>query len=436
MQQLIRNIAHLGIGLLLGLCISLSSQEHASSQSDAHLRSDHKNNPLSEHTCDDISHNINHNINHNISDEFGYPLLQDVLETVETYYVKTVTREELVQAAIQGIFEHLDPYSSFLKHQDLLDLQDTNRGEYFGYGFEVASDKDHLSIIAPFANSPAQRAGIQAGDRIIKLNHTAISEKNLNDILTEIKQHSLRKQSIMLTLTQLNSGTEYQVTLAPSQINIQSVTSKLIDNHIGYIRLSSFQENTTAEMIRTLAQWQTRSLTGVILDLRNNPGGLFDQAIEVADLFLAKGKIVSTSGRFFDANADYFASPQTMLTNVPMLVLINKGSASAAEVLAAALQENERATLLGETSFGKGTVQNLIPILNDGNAIKLTIAQYNTPKGDNIHEIGIEPDIKFSNPTRPSPDTKAIIDATQTTSQAAQDPLVSTAISWIRHHDK
>ncbi|MGL4447251.1 MAG: S41 family peptidase, partial [Shewanella sp.] len=223
---------------------------------------------------------------------------------------------------------------------------------------------------------------------------------------------------------------------APSQINIQSVTSKLIDNHIGYIRLSSFQENTTAEMIRTLAQWQTRSLTGVILDLRNNPGGLFDQAIEVADLFLAKGKIVSTSGRFFDANADYFASPQTMLTNVPMLVLINKGSASAAEVLAAALQENERATLLGETSFGKGTVQNLIPILNDGNAIKLTIAQYNTPKGDNIHEIGIEPDIKFSNPTRPSPDTKAIIDATQTTSQAAQDPLVSTAISWIRHHDK
>ncbi|MGL5393154.1 MAG: S41 family peptidase, partial [Shewanella sp.] len=312
MQQLIRNFSYLGLGLTLGLCISLSSQEQASRQ-----------------------HDIQHHreINSDLSAEFDYPLLQDVLETVETYYVKTVTREELVQAAIQGIFAHLDPYSSFLNHQELLDLQDTNRGEYFGYGFEVASDKDHLSIIAPFANSPAQLAGIQAGDRIIKLNHTPTSEKNLSDILTEIKQHSLRKQSIMLTLTRLNIGTEYQVTLTPRQISIQSVSSKLIDEHIGYIRLSSFQENTTAEMIRTLANWQSRALTGVILDLRNNPGGLFDQAIEVADLFLSKGKIVSTSGRFFDANADYYASPQTMLSNVPILVLINKGSASAAEVL-------------------------------------------------------------------------------------------------------
>ncbi len=188
-------------------------------------------------------------------------------------------------------------------------------------------------------------------------------------------------------------------------------------------------------MIRSLNQWQTIPLSGLILDLRNNPGGLLDQAIKIADLFLAKGRIVSTSGRFFDANSDYYASPQTMFTNVPMLVLINKGSASASEVLAAALQDNGRAKLLGETSFGKGTVQSLIPILNDGNAIKLTIAQYNTPKGENIHDIGIEPDIKITNPTGSNEENMAIIDALSAREDVTQDHIVTSAIAWIQHHD-
>ncbi|MGI2185255.1 S41 family peptidase [Shewanella oncorhynchi] len=402
MKYMIRYISCVGLGLTLGLSISLSSQENAKSY----------------------------------RDNFDYPLLQDVLETVETYYIKTVSKEELVQAAIKGIFEHLDPYSSFLNHQELLDLKDSNRGEYFGFGFEVAAPKDHISIIAPFAHSPAEQAGIRAGDIIIKLNDTLATETNLADILTEIKRHSLNNQSINLELKHSNDDAIFKVSLKPSNITIESVSTQLLDGNIGYVRLSNFQENSTEDMVRSLSQWQKKPLTGLILDLRNNPGGLLDQAVKIADLFLAKGRIVSTSGRFFDANSDYYASPQTMLTNVPMLVLINKGSASASEVLAAALQENGRAKLLGETSFGKGTVQSLIPILEDGNAIKLTIAQYNTPRGENIHNIGIIPDIKIAAETGSGVGNLAIIDALSAHASLAQDHQVTSAIAWIQHHDE
>ncbi|MCU8106983.1 S41 family peptidase [Shewanella sp. SM101] len=402
MKYMIRYISCVGLGLTLGLSISLSSQENAKSY----------------------------------RDNFDYPLLQDVLETVETYYIKTVTKEELVQAAIKGIFEHLDPYSSFLNHQELLDLKDSNRGEYFGFGFEVAAQKDHISIIAPFAHSPAEQAGIRAGDIIIKLNDTLATETNLADILTEIKRHSLNNQSINLELKHSNDDATFKVSLKPSNITIESVSTQLLDGNIGYVRLSNFQENSTEDMVRSLSQWQNKPLTGLILDLRNNPGGLLDQAVKIADLFLAKGRIVSTSGRFFDANSDYYASPQTILTNVPMLVLINKGSASASEVLAAALQENGRAKLLGETSFGKGTVQSLIPILEDGNAIKLTIAQYNTPRGENIHNIGIIPDIKIAAETGSGVGNLAIIDALSAHASLAQDHQVTSAIAWIQHHDE
>lgn len=402
MKYMIRYISCVGLGLTLGLSISLSSQENAKSY----------------------------------RDNFDYPLLQDVLETVETYYIKTVPKEELVQAAIKGIFEHLDPYSSFLNHQELLDLKDSNRGEYFGFGFEVAAQKDHISIIAPFAHSPAEQAGIRAGDIIIKLNDTLATETNLADILTEIKRHSLNNQSINLELKHSNDDATFKVSLKPSNITIESVSTQLLDGNIGYVRLSNFQENSTEDMVRSLSQWQNKPLTGLILDLRNNPGGLLDQAVKIADLFLAKGRIVSTSGRFFDANSDYYASPQTMLTNVPMLVLINKGSASASEVLAAALQENGRAKLLGETSFGKGTVQSLIPILEDGNAIKLTIAQYNTPRGENIHNIGIIPDIKIAAETGSGVGNLAIIDVLSAHASLAQDHQVTSAIAWIQHHDE
>ncbi|QSX30148.1 S41 family peptidase [Shewanella cyperi] len=368
MSQLLRYLGALVLGLTLGLSISLTGQEHVKS----------------------------------FGSQYNYPLLLDIMDTVETYYVNQVDRDELIQAAIKGIFDHLDPYSGYLDRQQLINLRDANHGEYYGFGFEVASgNSEQLNIIAPFPNSPAARAGILAGDRILKINDKLVSSLDLNVALSEIRYHSINNLALDLELQHNNDDQTFAVTLTPETIQVKSVEGKWLSDGIGYIRLSSFQDNTAEDMMAQLRQWRGQAMSGLILDLRNNPGGLLDQAIKIADLFLAKGRIVSTEGRFFDANSDYFASPQTMVGNIPIMVLINKGSASAAEVLAAALQDNGRATLIGETSFGKGTVQSLIPTLGTDSAIKLTIARYNTPNGRDIHAKGIEPDISISE--QPSP---------------------------------
>lgn len=401
MSQVIRYFSCVVLGLALGLSITLSGHENAKTY----------------------------------DSQYNYPLLLDVLETVETYYVQKVTKEELIQAAIEGVFAKLDPYSSFLDTQELANIRDSNRGEYFGFGFEVASDNDTISIIAPFPESPAERAGIRAGDKILKLNGADISTLNLANVLQNIKQHSNDNQPITLEMSHSNSDKVFIVTLSPATITVNSVSGQIFDNQIGYIRLTSFQEDSTEDMVKLLAKWHGKPLNGLILDLRNNPGGLLDQAIKIADLFLAKGRIVSTSGRFFDANSDYFASPQTMVGNIPMLVLINKGSASASEVLAAALQDNNRAKLLGEKSFGKGTVQSLIPTLMNGNAIKLTIAKYNTPKGLDIHSIGIEPDIKFDQDAVSGEQNVSIIGTTIEPDARAKDETLDSAIAWIKTHN-
>jgi carboxyl-terminal processing protease len=402
MSQLIRYATCILLGLTLGLSVTLSGQENARPY----------------------------------SADYSYPLLLDVLETVETYYVQKVPKEELIQAAINGIFDRLDPYSSFLDQQDLSNLREANKGEYFGFGFEIASDDGKISIIAPLPNSPAENAGIRPGDRILSLNGIDITSLNLATVLQDIKSHSVNNQAISLLMQHDNSDIPFEVTLTPAVISVNSVSGHMLEHQIGYIRLTSFQENSTEDMVKLLMQWPPSQLKGIILDLRNNPGGLLDQAIKIADLFLAKGRIVTTSGRFFDANSDYYASPQTVVGNVPMLVLINKGSASASEVLAAALQDNNRAKLLGETSFGKGTVQSLIPTLMNGNAIKLTIAKYSTPKGVDIHSKGIEPDIKFSPETVTDTPNVAIIDpaaveAGRAQASHAEDKALNSAIAWI-----
>lgn len=356
MSKYIRYLCCILVGLGLGLSVTLSGQENA----------------------EQYHHSLN------------YPLLLDVIDTVEAYYVTELSQDELISAAIEGIFAKLDPYSNFLDKQEFSNIRDANKGEYFGFGIEIATEDDKITIITPFAGSPAERAGIRAGDRIVKLNNHKVDFNKLDDLLKEIKNHSQNNQSIVLTLAHSNMKTVYEVTLMPSLISVQSVTAELLKDNIGYIKLASFQDNSTEEMVKQLTLWQPLKLKGLILDLRNNPGGLLDQAINIADIFLEKGRIVSTEGRFFDANSDYYASPQTMLLDIPMTVLINKGSASASEVLAAALQDNKRAKLIGETSYGKGTVQSLIPTLMEGNAIKLTIAKYTTPNGRDINskEIG------------------------------------------------
>lgn len=405
MSKYIRYLGSILIGVGLGISVTLSGQENA----------------------EQYHHNLN------------FPLLLDVIDTVETYYVTELSQDELIAAAIEGIFAKLDPYSNFLDKQEFSNIRNANKGEYFGFGIEIATEDDQITIITPFAGSPAERAGIRAGDRIVKLNNNKVDYSKLDDLLTEIKNHSQNNQSIVLALTHPNMDTVYEVTLVPSLISVLSVTAELLDGNIGFIKLANFQDNSTEEMVKQLALWQPLKLQGLILDLRNNPGGLLDQAIKIADIFLDKGRIVSTEGRFFDANSDYYASPQTMLNDVPMLVLINKGSASASEVLAAALQDNKRAKLIGETSFGKGTVQSLIPTLMEGNAIKLTIAKYTTPNGRDINSKGIEPDIKLQLETVTNEQTMPIIDETNVhdkieDNNVETDLILDSAITWIKTH--
>ncbi|BAJ04279.1 S41 family peptidase [Shewanella violacea] len=403
MSKYIRYLCSILVGVGLGISVTLSGQENA----------------------EQYHHN------------FNYPLLLDVIDTVETYYVTELSQDELIAAAIEGIFAKLDPYSNFLDKDEFSNIRNANKGEYFGFGIEIATEDNKITIITPFPDSPAEQAGIRPGDRIVKLNNQKVDYSKLDDLLKEIKNHSQNNQSIVLALTHHNMNTVYEVTLAPSLISVHSVTAKLLEGNIGFIKLASFQDNSTEEMVKQLTLWQPLKLQGLILDLRNNPGGLLDQAIKIADIFLEKGRIVSTEGRFFDANSDYYASPQTMLLDVPMLVLINKGSASASEVLAAALQDNKRAKLIGQTSFGKGTVQSLIPTLMEGNAIKLTIAKYTTPNGRDINRKGIEPDIKLHLDAVTKEQTVPIIDGTHIhdkieKNNAEADLILNSAITWIK----
>ncbi|QYJ86164.1 S41 family peptidase [Shewanella mesophila] len=398
MAKFIRYLICVAFGVSLGLSITLSGQENVQPS----------------------------------PSKLNYPLLIDIISTIETYYVDKIPEQELIQAAIEGIFNKLDPYSNFLDKDAFSDLKDANSGEYFGFGIEIATSDDKVTIISPFPHSPAAIAGILPGDRIVKVNHESVNAKQLDNVLKKIKFHSQNNLTINLSLSRSNSDDVFDVTLKPTMIDVNSVTTELLGDGIGYIKLSSFQDDSTEDLIKQLNQWQNKPLTGIILDLRNNPGGLLDQAIKIADLFLAKGRIVSTRGRFFDANSDYFASPQNLFSKLPIIVLINKGSASASEVLAAALQENKRAILIGEKSFGKGTVQSIIPTLIDGNAIKLTIAHYTTPKGRDIHSIGIEPDINITTDAINNKQSMPIIDELPPHEKIAKDKFVKSAITWIK----
>lgn len=363
-------------------------------------------------------------------DDYDYPLLMDVIDTIETYYVDSIDRQTLINGAIQGIFKQLDPYSGFLKQDDYQTVSQSNNGKYFGFGFEVATTNGQITVVTPFKNSPAARANIKAGDQIVRLNDVDVNAINLQTVLTSIRRHSINNQAINITIKSINDGEIVDRVLSPETVHIDSIESKILPDNIGYIRIATFQQNTAESIFYQAKRWQHIPLKGLILDVRNNPGGLLDQAIKIADLFLAEGRIVTTTGRYFDANEDYYANPSSLFPTIPIVVLINKGSASASEVLAAALSENKRATLIGETSFGKGTVQSLIPVLGQGSAIKLTIAEYFTPKGNNIHEKGIVPDVKVDDLGVTHVKNSAIIKI-QTQELAHVDNQMDTAIEWF-----
>lgn len=319
-------------------------------------------------------------------------LFGDVFERVRSDYVEDVSDEELIEAAVEGMLAHLDPHSTFLNKSKFRDMQVQTKGEFGGLGIEVTMEKGYVKVVSPIDETPAARAGIQAGDFITHLNTEPVQGLTLNEAVE--KMRGPVKTNIVLTIRRGNKAA-FDVTIVRDRIRIQSVRSRT-EGKVGYVRITSFSEQTDKGLKRAIERLKKEignDLSGFVLDLRNNPGGLLDQAVTVSDSFLDQGEIVSTRGRKEDTGQRFYATAGDLIDGKPLVVLINGGSASASEIVAGALQDHRRAIVLGTKSFGKGSVQTIIPLGRSG-AIKLTTQRYYTPSGHSIQAKGIEPDIE------------------------------------------
>jgi carboxyl-terminal processing protease len=318
-------------------------------------------------------------------------LFGDVFERVRSDYVENVSDEELIEAAIEGMLAHLDPHSTYLNKRKFRDMQVQTKGEFGGLGIEVTMEKGYVKVVSPIDETPAARAGIQAGDLITQLNNEPVQGLTLSEAVE--KMRGPVKTDIVLTIRRGNQAA-FDVTLTRDRIQIQSVRSRA-EGKIGYVRITSFSEQTDKGLKRAVDRLKKEigdDVIGYVLDLRNNPGGLLDQAVTVSDSFLEQGEIVSTRGRKEDTGQRFYATAGDLIDGKPLVVLINGGSASASEIVAGALKDHRRAILLGTRTFGKGSVQTIIPLGRSG-AIKLTTQRYYTPSGHSIQAKGIEPDI-------------------------------------------
>lgn len=321
--------------------------------------------------------------------------LGQILKQIDSYYVNEVDVNHLLEAAVKEVFKQLDPHSTYLNEQDLNSLFELANGQYEGLGVEVELRNDKLVILATIKNSPAELAGLQKGDIILSINGVATKGKSLEQVSKLIKQ---AQDKTLLSIYRDHYDDPLEFSLVKAKIEVESLNYNLRENNIGYLKLYSFQSDTAAEMvdaIETLKEQAQGKLKGFILDLRDNPGGVLDAAVSVSDLFLEEGTIVTTRGRFNDANHHFTATSGDIIDGIPLYVLINKGSASASEIVAGALKENHRATIVGMQSYGKGSVQSLIPLGNGSTAIKLTTALYFTPDGVSINGTGIKPDVEI-----------------------------------------
>jgi len=324
-------------------------------------------------------------------------LFADVLARVEQDYVTEINDEEAIEAAIQGMLSSLDPHSSYMNASEYRDMQTQTRGEYGGLGIEVTSEEGVVRVVSPIDGTPAARAGIQAGDYLTAINGESIVGLTLNEAVRLMRGEA----GSSITITVAREDTDpFDVTLQREIINVRAVTARIEGGDIGIIRISTFNERTgdmLADAIRTVKRDTGGRLRGVVVDLRNNPGGLLDQAIEVSDAFLDGGEVVSTRGRQAEDVQRYNARRGDDLAGVPVVVLINGASASAAEIVAGALQDRNRALIVGVDSFGKGSVQTVIPLQGgrDG-ALRLTTARYYTPAGRSIQGAGITPDMEVA----------------------------------------
>ena len=324
-------------------------------------------------------------------------LFSEVLNKINKEYVDEVDQSEAMDAAINGVLQSLDPYSAYMSPESFQNMQTETSGEFGGLGIEVSMESGVVKVISPLDDSPAYEAGVKAGDYIVKINDIQVQGKTLSEAV-EIMRGPVGSD-IEITVRRRGVKKALVFSITRKIIKIRSVKSKILENNIGYIRLTAFNENSGKQIKRKLNEFNdNEKIKGFILDLRNNPGGLLSQAIKISDFFLSSGEIVSTKSRQESENRKWFAKDGDILNGKTLLVLINNGSASASEIVAGALKDHKRAILVGENSYGKGSVQSIIPLKNKG-AIRLTISKYYLPSGKSISEVGVTPDIVVSEET-------------------------------------
>ena len=321
-------------------------------------------------------------------------LFGEVLEKINEEYVDEINQSESMDSAINGLLQSLDPYSAYMSPEIFNEMQTETSGEFGGLGIEVSMESGVVKVISPIDDTPASRAGIKAGDYIVKIQGIQVQGKTLAEAVDLMRGPV--GSSIELTVRRRGEKKALTFNITREIIKIQSVKADLLEKDIGYIRLTSFNENSSTQIEDNIEELEkNKSISAYILDLRNNPGGLLSQAIRISDLFLDNGEIVSTKSRQPSENRKWFAKKGDLTKGKTLIVLINYGSASASEIVAGALKDHKRAIILGENSFGKGSVQSIIPLKNKG-AIRLTVAKYYLPSGKSISEVGVSPDIEIN----------------------------------------
>ncbi len=337
------------------------------------------------------------NISNSTGDEDIYKkidLFSEVLDEINKEYVEEINQSDVMDAAINGVLQSLDPYSAYMSPELYENMQTETSGEFGGLGIEVGMEAGVIKVISPLDNSPAAEEGVKAGDYIVKINDIQVQGKSLSEAVDLMRGPV--GSDIEITVRRRGEKKALIFTITREIIKVSSVKSEIIDEKTGYLRLTSFNENSGNQIKNKIKEFKkNKKIENYILDLRNNPGGLLSQAIKIADFFLDSGEIVSTKSKRKDENRKWFAKKGDILKGETIIILINYGSASASEIVAGALKDHKRAILIGENSYGKGSVQSIIPLKNDG-AIRLTVSKYYLPSGESISEVGVSPDIEIA----------------------------------------
>ncbi len=357
----------------------------------------------------------------------GHPLLDEVAEHVRREYVDPVAPGALEQAAVEGLVESLDPHSAFLDAAEYGEMQVSTAGSYSGVGIEIGEQDGRVVVIAPIEGSPAARAGVRSGDVLLEVNGRPVETGALDATIEQMR--GLAGSRVEILLSRKGAAAPLRLELERSEVHVHTVQALALPGRYGYVRITHFSDSTPGDLDGAILALQTSAdapLRGLVLDLRDNPGGVLESAVGVADSFLDSGLIVRADGRTAESRFEMDASEGDLLQGAPVVVLVDHGSASGAEIVAGALRDHGRATLMGERTFGKGSVQTVMPLSN-GEALKLTTSRYFTPSGRSIQERGLEPDVRLATVARPSPHS---FDP-----EVGNDPAVRSALQYLRDRD-